>query len=131
MEGDLFLNWGDKSLIYCIFFIQKYDECMPKGRITITVEVDLLNHVQSAVQAGACRSVSEWIGQAIEEQLAKDARLAAMDEWIAEFEAEHGPITDEEIAEQRQRDREAWSFWRQEGERKMDEWQRLQAQQAE
>lgn len=67
----------------------------------------------------------------MEEQLAKDARLAAMDEWIAQFEAEHGPITDEEIAEQRQRDREAWAFWRQEGERRLAEWQQLQAQQAE
>ena len=104
---------------------------MPKERVTITVEVDLLEHAQSAVQAGVCRSVSEWIGKAMEEQLAKEARLAAMDELIAEFEAEHGPITDEEIAEQRQRDREAWAFWRQEGERRLAEWQQLQAQQAE
>ncbi|MYH95350.1 MAG: hypothetical protein F4129_02460 [Acidimicrobiia bacterium] len=104
---------------------------MPKERVTITVEVDLLNHAKSVVQAGICRSVSEWIGQAMAEQLAKDDRLAALDEWIAEFEAEHGPITDEEIAEQRQRDREAAAFWRQEGERKMAERQRLQAQQAE
>ena len=104
---------------------------MPKERVTITVEVDLLNHAKSAVQEGVCRSVSEWIGRAMEEQLAKDARLAAMDEWIAEFEAEHGPITDEEIAEQMRRDREAAAFWRQEGDRKMAERQRHLAQQAE
>lgn len=104
---------------------------MPKERVTITVEVDLLNHAKAAVHSGVCRSVSEWIGQAMAEQLAKDDRLAALDELIAEFEAEHGPITDEEIAEQRQRDREAAAFWRQEGERKMVEWQRLQAQQAQ
>ena len=65
------------------------------------------------------------------EQLAKDARLAAMDELIAEFEAEHGPITDEEIAEQRQRDRDASAALRLEGERRLAEWQRLQVQQAE
>ncbi|WP_419926325.1 hypothetical protein [Candidatus Poriferisocius sp.] len=65
------------------------------------------------------------------EQLAKDARLAAMDELIAEFEAEHGPITDEEIAEQRQRDRDASVALRLEGERRVAEWQRLQVQQAE
>ncbi|MDE0115655.1 MAG: hypothetical protein OXT07_03420 [bacterium] len=51
---------------------------MPKERVTITVEADLLNHVQSAVQAGACRSVSEWISQAIEEQLAKGARQSGV-----------------------------------------------------
>ncbi len=65
------------------------------------------------------------------EQLVKDARLAAMDELIAEFEAEHGPITDEEIAEQRQRDRDASAALRLEGERRLAESQRLQVQQAE
>ncbi|MCY4035997.1 MAG: hypothetical protein OXF64_00880 [bacterium] len=103
---------------------------MTKERVTITVEVDLLNHAQSAVRAGVCRSVSEWIGKAMEEQLAKDARLAAMDELIAEFEAEGGPFTDEEIAEQMQRDREASAALSREGERRLAEWQRLQAQQA-
>ena len=104
---------------------------MPKERITVSVEVDLLNHAQSAVQAGVCRSLSEWIGQAMAEQMAKDERLAALDELLAEFEAEYGPITDEEIAEQRQRDRDASAALRQEGERRLAEWQRQAAQQAE
>ena len=66
------------------------------------------------------------------EQLAKEARLAAMDELIAEFEAEHGPITDEQIAEQRERNREASEALRLEGERRLAEWQRQQtAQQAQ
>ncbi|MDE0579745.1 MAG: hypothetical protein OXI29_07715 [bacterium] len=104
---------------------------MPKERITITVELNLLNHAKAAVQAGVCRSVSEWISQAMAGQLARDDRLVALDELIAEFEALHGPVTDEEIEEQRQRDLEAAAFWRQEGERKMAERQRLLAQQAE
>ena len=104
---------------------------MPKVRITVSVEADLLNHAQAAVQAGVCRSLSEWIGQAMAEQLAKDARQAALDELLAEFEAEYGPITDEEIAEQRQRDRDASAALRQEGERRLAEWQRQAAQQAE
>ena len=104
---------------------------MPKVRITVSVEVDLLNHAQAAVQAGVCRSLSEWIGQAMAEQLAKDARQAALDELLAEFETEYGPITDEEIAEQRQRDRDASAALRQEGERRLAEWQRQAAQQAE
>ncbi|MYE73248.1 MAG: hypothetical protein F4240_08185 [Acidimicrobiia bacterium] len=127
----MLLLWGDKSQIYRIFLIQKYDECMPKERITITVELDLLNHAKSAVQAGVCRSVSEWISQAMAEQLARDDRLVALDELIAEFEALHGPVTDEDIAEQRQRDREAAAYWRQKGERWLAERQRLLAQQAE
>ena len=93
------------------------------------MEIDLLNHAKSVVQSGACRSVSEWIGEAMAEQLAKDARRAALDELIAEFEAEGGPFTDEEIAEQRERDLEASAALRLEGERKLAEWQRQQATQ--
>ncbi len=94
------------------------------------MEIDLLNQAKSAAQAGTCRSLSEWIGEAIAQQLAKDARLAAIDELIAEFEAEGGPFTDEEIAEQRERDLEASAALRREGERKLAEWQRQAAQQA-
>ena len=65
------------------------------------------------------------------EQMAKEARLAAMDELIADFEAEYGPITNEEIAEQVQRDRDASAALRREGERKLAEWQQQTAQQAE
>lgn len=115
--------------IVCIFSALKYDESMSKERVTITVEVDLLNHAKSAVETGVCRSVSEWICEAMAEQMAKDARLAAMDELIADFEAEYGPITDEEIAEQVQLDRDASAAWRLEGERKLAEWQRQQAAQ--
>ncbi len=118
--------------IVCIFSALKYDEGMSKERVTITVEVDLLNHAKSAVETGVCRSVSEWICEAMAEQMAKDARLVAMDELIADFEAEYGPITDEEIAEQVQLDRDASAAWRLEGERKLAAWQRQQAaQQAE
>lgn len=104
---------------------------MPKTRVTISVEIDLLNHAKSAVESGVCRSLSEWIGQAMTEQMAKDARLAALDELIAEFEAEGGPFTDEEIAEQRQRDLDAAAAIRREGERKLAERQRQMALQAE
>ena len=106
-----------------------YDDHMPKERVTITVEIDLLDHAKSAVETGVCRSVSEWICEAMAEQMAKDARLAAMDALIADFEAEYGPITDEEIAEQRQRDRDASATLRLEGERRLAEWQRQQAAQ--
>ena len=112
-----------------LWVLPKYDACVPKERVTITVEIDLLNHAKSVVKSGACRSVSEWIGQAMAEQLAKDARLVALDELIAEFEAEGGPFTDEELAEQRERDLEASAALRREGERKLAEWQRQQAAQ--
>ena len=80
---------------------------MPKGRITITIELDLLDEVQTAVNDGSCRSVSQWISEAMADRLAEEQRLAVLRQMIAEYEAEHGVITDEEMAEQAQRDRDA------------------------
>lgn len=80
---------------------------MQKQRITITVDETLLAEVSAAVSEGRSRSVSEWVGEAIAERRARDRRLAALDDLISGYEAEHGSITEEEIAEQTQRDRDA------------------------
>jgi len=50
--------------------------------------------------------VSEWIAEAMEERLAKELRLDALADWLAEHEAEHGPITDAQVAERAQLDSE-------------------------
>ncbi len=42
----------------------------------------------------------------------RDARLAVMRRLVQEFEAEHGSISDEEIAEQAQQDRDAAGSYR-------------------
>ena len=80
---------------------------MPKQRVTISIELDLLEEAQAAVSNGQCRSLSQWIGEAVAEQLDKERRLALMAEMIAEYEAEHGVITEEDMEEQIRRDKEA------------------------
>ena len=80
---------------------------MHKQRVTITVDETLLAEVNAAVSAGRARSVSEWVGEAMAERRTRDRRLALLDELISGYEAEHGFITDEEVAEQIQRDRDA------------------------
>ncbi|MCY4631537.1 MAG: hypothetical protein OXE75_11745 [bacterium] len=80
---------------------------MHKQRVTITVDETLLAEANVAVSEGRSRSVSEWVGEAMAERRARDRRLAALDDLISEYEATHGSITDEEIAEQAQRDRDA------------------------
>ena len=84
-----------------------YDECMHKQRVTITVEETLLDEANTAVRAGRSRSVSEWIGEAMAQRRDRDQRLAVLSRLVSEYEAEHGYITDDEIAEQAQRDRDA------------------------
>lgn len=78
---------------------------MRKRRITITVDEDLLEEAQAAVADG--RSMSEWVAGTMAQRRVKDHRLSALSELVRDYEAAHGVITDNEIAEQVQRDRDA------------------------
>lgn len=68
-----------------------------KARLSASVDAELLDAGQRAVDAGEAESVSAWVNDALARQVAHDRRMRAMDELIAEYEAEHGVITDEEI----------------------------------
>lgn len=68
-------------------------------RLTVTLPADLLDEIRARADRG---NVSSWIAQAAAERLARE-RLAAV---IADYEAETGAITDEDIAAAR--DRTAW-----------------------
>ncbi len=65
-------------------------------RLTVTLPGDLVNEVRARAGRGG---VSSWIAQAAAERLGRE-RLAAA---IAEYEADAGPITDEDIAAARTR----------------------------
>ena len=80
---------------------------MQKHRVTVTVDEALLQAAHEAVSQGRSRSVSEWISEAMAYRRAIDQRLAVLSELVSEYEAGHGFITDDEIAEQAQMDRDA------------------------
>lgn len=80
---------------------------MHKQRVTVTVDEVLLDAAGMAVSEGRARSVSEWVGQAMAQRLDRDTRLAVLGRLVEEYEAEHGFITGDEIAEQVQEDRDA------------------------
>ena len=80
---------------------------MSKLRITITVDAALHEEASIAVAAGKADSISAWVGEAIEDRLARDRRLATLASLVADHEAEHGVITDEELAAQDELDRDA------------------------
>ena len=84
-----------------------YDEGMQKQRVTVTVDEELLQEASTAVSEGRSRSVSEWIGEAMAQRRDRDQRLAVLRRLVSEYEAEHGVISDDEIEEQAQRDRDA------------------------
>ena len=89
------------------FCINVYDKGMHKQRVTVTVDEELLEAANRAVSEGLARSVSEWVGEAMAQRRDRDARLAVMRRLLEEYEVEHGFISDEEIAEQAQQDRDA------------------------
>ncbi len=92
--------------------INVYDKGMHKQRVTVTVDEELLEAANRAVSEGLARSVSEWVSEAMAQRRDRDARLAVMRRLLEEYEAEHGFISDEEIAEQAQQDRDAAGSYR-------------------
>jgi Arc/MetJ-type ribon-helix-helix transcriptional regulator len=71
----------------------------PKAKIAITIDSDVLDCVESAVDTGPLRSVSAYIEHAVVNELAAQDDFDAMLEEM--LEATGGPLTDEERAEAR------------------------------
>ena len=74
---------------------------MTKRRLSVSIDEELLEAGRAAVHAGEAENLSAWVSQAIARQAEHDRRQRAMAEFIAEYEAEHGEITEDEIAEAR------------------------------
>ena len=87
--------------------LREYAKHMQKQRVTVTVDQADIDEANEAVRQGRARSVSEWVSEAMAQRRIKDRRLAVLGELISEYEAEHGVISDEEIAQQAQQDRDA------------------------
>lgn len=80
---------------------------MSKERLTVTVDPHLVEAANEAVAEGQVESLSAWVNLALAERAAKDRRLRALGEAIADYEAEFGVITAAELAEQARVDRAA------------------------
>jgi Arc/MetJ-type ribon-helix-helix transcriptional regulator len=76
-----------------------------KERLSASVDADLVAVAQDAVTQGHAESVSAWVNDALRLKADRDRRLAALDDFIAAFEAEHGEISEEEMAEAARRAR--------------------------
>lgn len=77
---------------------------MHKVRVTVTVDDAALTAARAAVRDGGAESLSSWVNSALIEKAARDRRQAMLRRALAEYEAEHGEITEEEIAAQRRAD---------------------------
>jgi len=77
-----------------------------KQRLTVTVDPELVQAGQQAVELGEADSVSGWVNAALAEKVHRDHKLRLLAAAISDFEAEFGEITTAEIAAQRRLDRE-------------------------
>ena len=71
---------------------------MSVHRFGVSFSPELAGHVQAAAQA-AGQPVSVWLAEAARRRLAQDGLLAV----VADWEAEHGALTEEELAASRRR----------------------------
>ena len=68
-----------------------------KERLSASVDADLLHAAKTAVDEGRAESVSAWVNDALRLKAEHDRRMLALDSFLAAYEEQHGPITDEEI----------------------------------
>jgi hypothetical protein len=77
-----------------------------KQRLTVTVDPELVEAGNRAVASGAADSLSAWVSTALADKVRSDQRLEHLRAAIADYEAEFGEITADEIATQGRADRE-------------------------
>lgn len=61
------------------------------------MERELLEAGRAAVAEGRAESLSAWVNDALRRQADHDRRMAALDEFLAAYEAEHGAISEQEM----------------------------------
>lgn len=83
-----------------------YDKGMTgKRRLSASVDAEVVDVAHQAVAEGRADNLSAWVNDALHLKADHDGRLRALEEFISEYEAEHGEITDVEIREASRRAR--------------------------
>ena len=77
-----------------------------KQRLTVTVDPALAEAAIRAVADGDADSVSGWVSAALSEKADRDRKLAHLRAAVADYEADFGEITAEEMVAQERADRE-------------------------
>ena len=80
---------------------------MSKQRLTISLDQHLVEAAKVAVEQGRTESLSAFVGEAVARLVEAEIRAAQMDRLIADYESTNGVITDLEMAEQAQMDRDS------------------------
>jgi hypothetical protein len=65
---------------------------MAKEKVTLTLDVESLAALRRLVGS---KSLSAAVNEAVKDRVTLLTHLQAVDEWIAEMDAEHGPVSPE------------------------------------
>jgi Arc/MetJ-type ribon-helix-helix transcriptional regulator len=76
-----------------------------KRRLSVSVTHEWVEEAAAAVEEGRAPSLSAWVDEALRLKVERDRRLSALARFIADWEAEHGEITPEEMREAARRTR--------------------------
>jgi hypothetical protein len=76
-----------------------------KGRLSASVDRELLEAGNAAVAEGRAESLSAWVNDALHLKAEHDRRMLALDEFLAAYEAAHGEITEDEMKDAARRAR--------------------------
>ena len=76
-----------------------------KDRLSVSVDAELIEAARAAVGAGRAGSVSAWVSEAMRRQVDHESRLVGLADFVADYEAEHGVITEEEMRDAERRAR--------------------------
>lgn len=69
-----------------------------KRRVTVTVDEDTIGAAQQAVASGRAASLSSWVSDAMEAKVRRDRKLELLGSVVADYEAEFGEITADEMS---------------------------------
>lgn len=67
---------------------------MPKEKVTLTLDAELLRELRTLVGS---RSLSASVDDAVEAHVMLLRHLAAVDDWLAEMDAQYGPVPDQTL----------------------------------
>jgi Arc/MetJ-type ribon-helix-helix transcriptional regulator len=70
-----------------------------KQRLSASVDAELLQSAQSAVNEGRADSISAWVNDALRLKAEHERRMTALDAFLGAYELKHGVVTDSEIDE--------------------------------
>ncbi len=68
-----------------------------KQRLSVSVDADLVAAGERAVAHDRAPTMSAWVNDALRLKVEHDRRLDALAEFVADYEEQHGEITDAEM----------------------------------